>query len=489
MRYPTNGIDYTNRDYTAYKQMLIQKLQEEIPEYTDTSETDAGIVIIEGLANGLDILSMYSDVIANDVVLNTTYDRNIAIMLAGNLGYIPYNQSASVIPMVFLLEEEGEEDTLIPRGTVVTTEEGEEEDSDEAVSFETLEDLIIPAGCIGDEKDEDGNYLYTVLAEQGETVDEDYLGSSNGSPNQTFELTFDSVITDSVHIYVDEGEGFIEWKKVDSFLDSEMGDRHYILNVDDFDKCHVQFGNSIRGKIPAVFDNNIMASYRTGGGTIGNVKEGAVTEIESEIGADECFNLAPVTLAHDKETIESIKYNAPAKWRTRDRAITLQDYKDLILSSVWGHEKFFAYDNVIALNSSTDSLGVDIYYQLKPGYSMTNELFAETSSFITERKIIGTSFTINPYIPYPVNIKGALLINKDYTPADVVDEVKKYINDEYFAPGEFTFEDEIVIAELEAEIVASIPGVRSFRVQEPNEAIITAEKSSQIITLGTLTIV
>ena len=66
-RIATDGIDYTNRDYEAYKEMLIQNLQEKMPEYTDTRETDAGIVILECLANGLDILSMYNDAVANEI--------------------------------------------------------------------------------------------------------------------------------------------------------------------------------------------------------------------------------------------------------------------------------------------------------------------------------------------------------------------------------------------------------------------------------------
>ena len=65
-----------------------------MPEYTDTSQTDAGIVIIECLANGLDICSLYSDVIANDCFLPTTQDRRIAVLLARQLRYIAKNQTA-----------------------------------------------------------------------------------------------------------------------------------------------------------------------------------------------------------------------------------------------------------------------------------------------------------------------------------------------------------------------------------------------------------
>ena len=55
------NVDYTNKDYESFRQDMIVRLQQKIPEYTDTSESDFGIVLIELLAHGLDILSYYND--------------------------------------------------------------------------------------------------------------------------------------------------------------------------------------------------------------------------------------------------------------------------------------------------------------------------------------------------------------------------------------------------------------------------------------------
>ena len=122
-RIPTQGIDYTSRDYEAFRELLIAKLKEKMPEYTDTSETDAGIIIIEALANGLDIMSLYADIVANDVILTTTQDRKLAVILARCLGYIPYNQTAAKYQQVFVLSEIQEDDIVIPQGKVVKTVE------------------------------------------------------------------------------------------------------------------------------------------------------------------------------------------------------------------------------------------------------------------------------------------------------------------------------------------------------------------------------
>ena len=181
-RKPSLNIDYTSRDYEAYRDSMIQTLQEKMPEYTDTTENDAGIVIIEALANGLDILSLYADVVANDVLLPTTQSRRLAVLIARILGYTPYNQTASEYKQVFVLSEVQQNDVIIPRGTVVKTQD----DNDlETIFFETAQDLTIPAGSLGDEQDDDGNYIYAVKVVSGETINQDVIGTSTGAPLQS----------------------------------------------------------------------------------------------------------------------------------------------------------------------------------------------------------------------------------------------------------------------------------------------------------------
>ena len=234
-RKPTQGIDYTSRDYEAYRTLLIQELQKRMPEYTDTSQTDAGIVIIECLANGLDICSLYSDVIANDCFLPTTQDRRIAVLLARQLRYIAKNQTASVIQQVFVLSNVMDRDIIIPKGSVVHTAESTDM---VVVYFETTDDLIIPAGELGDEKTEAGEYKYMVNVQQGTSVNEDLLGTSNGQPYQSFKLNYQEVLTDSIQLMIDEGNGFELWTQVNTFIDSDETSKHYTVTVDEFDNCY-----------------------------------------------------------------------------------------------------------------------------------------------------------------------------------------------------------------------------------------------------------
>lgn len=483
MRKITQGLDYTSRDYRAYKELLISKLQEKMPEYTDISETDAGIVILEAFANGLDICSYYADAIANDVMLATTQDRRLAVLLAQDLGYTPYSQTASQIPMVFTLEVEQEEDTIIGRGTVVTTVST---DDVESIYFETTEDLIIPAGKLGNEKDENGNYIYTVIAIQGETIEDDYLGTSNGTAYQSFVLSYIEVLVDSLEVYVDEGDGESLWTRVDNFQDCDADSKVYTVTVDDYDNCTIEFGNGLRGKIPAIYDNGIRAEYRVGGGEVGNVQENTVTIMETDIAyVEECTNLEPVVRGHDKESIEEIRYNAPAHNRTRDRAVTLMDYEDLLCINVNKFDSFFGILNTKAIRNEDNYLNLFLYYQMREDYEMTQELEEEIASFFSTRTMLGTSYTLKPYESYTLNIDANLIVDNDYLTREVQEEVEAYLTS-YFSYGNFTFGDEIVKSELEEEVKNSIDGIRAFRITTPSAEIITTTNDYEIFTLGTV---
>lgn len=480
-RVPTKNIDYTSRDYEAFRDLLITKLQEKMPEYTDTSETDAGIVILEALANGLDILSLYADIVANDVILPTTQSRKLAVLIARCLGYTPYNQTASEYQQVFVLTTARSIDTIIPSGTIVKTKE----DTDiSTLYYETLEDLTIPSGCLGDETNTDGSYKYTVTVRAGRSIRQDVLGNSTGAPLQSFKLSYTEVLTDSIELYVNQGQGTELWTQVDSFYDSDETSKVYMVTVDDFDQCTIQFGNGIKGAIPLTYPNGIIANYRVGGGDASNVDENIINTLDTGIAyVSKTFNLSADVLGHDKESLESIKLNAPASYRSRDRLVTLQDYKDLIRIN------FLEFLDVQAVGGTGENQKTAyIYYVLKSGYSMTSDLISRITEYVTNRSMIGTSFELNSYVSQTTNITANLYVDGDYDTNTVKQQVIDYIRQVIFKSGNILFEDSIVKSDLESEIKNTIEGVLSFRITSPTVDIISPSAPQNILTLGSITV-
>lgn len=482
MRKPTKGIDYTNRDYEAYREMLIQKLQEKMPEYTDTSQTDAGIVILECLANGLDICSLYSDIIANDLFLPTTQDRKLAVLLAKHLGYTPKNQTASVLAQVFVLSSIQSEDTLIPKGTVVATIEDEDA---EQVFFETVDDLIIPKGKLGDEKDDDGNYIYVVPVIQGETVEEDMIGVSNGQPYQSFQLNYPDVLVDSIELYLVENDNAEQWEQVKSLLEYDEDDKVFTVNVDEFDNCFIEFGSGVRGAIPSV-DSELVVTYRVGGGEIGNVQPNTVVELVDSLAyIDTTFNpYEPSTLGHEKEDIDEIRENGPAYFRTRDRAITEQDYADLVKIN------FYEIVGAVAIHNG---LNINMYCQVRDGYEdkttggVTDAMKQAIIDYFSTRIIPGTSLSLFDGVEWSLNLRVNLIIDDDYSRDVVKSEVEDFIKNSYFSKNAFTFRDKFTCSDLEREVRDTVDGVESFRIVNPIGDTLTAPNDYQYIVLGNIT--
>lgn len=487
-RTPTPGIDYTSRDYEGFRQMMLQELGIKMPEYTDHSQTDAGIVIMELLSKGLDIISYYTDVMANETLLTTCRRRENANLWCDILSYVPRNATPSRVMQVFKLTGVQTENVVIPAMTQVKTRQSATE---EEIVFETEEPLTIPAGKLGNETDENGKYLYQVSAVQGITVEGEIVGGSNGTPNQSFQLSYPSVINDSVVIEVNEGSGFEYWTRVTNFVESGPEDRHFVLKVTNDNYTSVVFGDGVTGKIPARFDNGIRAAfYRVGGGTKGNVGANKVNLLESSLAlVDSTFNPEEAyEKGYDRETVDEIKINAPRYGETKWGALTLKDFAGVVL---------YNFPQVVYANSERDTEDIDdihIYLLTDEGAVINDSLMSELTAFFDEndggRKIVGADeIIIEPASLVPVGLEANLIVKDRYSRSAVSAQIRELIED-YFAVGNYPFNQELSLSELAAYVMNpdnAILGIKSFYFISPEEPVLTPT-AKQIFTLGELTI-
>ena len=355
-------LDYSTRDYEGFRTDLIKGLQQRIPEYTDTSQTDAGIVILELLAHNLDLLSYYNDKTANEVYLDTAKERSNIINLAKMLGYTFNDGRPSQFEQVFEIVPQDTEFTIPMRYLVKTTGNSVEE----SLYFETDNELVIPPNCVGNEKDAEGNYLYSVPVTQGYTVKGEIVGTSDGSANQSFTLNNYPVIKDSISLVITESTGEIEeWTRVENFLNSSPKDKHFVVSISANDKGVITFGNGRSGKIPSVKLDGIEATYRVGGGEIGNVSAMTINQMEQKLaGIVQTYNpSSAIVLGVDKEDDETIKTKAKSSFKSTWGAITLADYVDIAktyleiidATSVKGDTKFDVVVTILPNNYNTST--------------------------------------------------------------------------------------------------------------------------------------
>jgi len=178
----------------------------------------------------------------------------------------------------------------------------------------------------------------TVPASHARAVRGEVLGSSAGVPGQRFPLRHRPVVPDAEPLVVEvsTGDGFQEWTCVDSFAGSGPADQHVVLDATGGD---VHFGPAVRepggalrqfGAVPAKDTVIRVPDYRTGGGRRGNVARGLLrVQREPVPFVSRVENRRAARGGVDGETLAEASVRAPLALRTRDRAVTAEDYEQL----------------------------------------------------------------------------------------------------------------------------------------------------------------
>lgn len=177
----------------------------------------------------------------------------------------------------------------------------------------------------------------SVTATQAESIAYEVVGGSDGSIDQIHSLSDSPVIDGSLELEVDESDGFRTWTEVSDFFGSSVDDTHYVLNRA---TGQIRFGDGKHGRVPVGNPRrraNIRARrYRVGGGTRGNVKAESLKVLQSSIqGIDANAVLNPFAAAGgaDEETLQEARNRAPLVLKSRDRAVTPEDFEALAVRS------------------------------------------------------------------------------------------------------------------------------------------------------------
>lgn len=467
------GFDFSTKDYEGFRNSMIEMLKVKIPEYSDFSQSDAGIVLIELLAYNLDLLSFYNDKVANELFLETAMERESVAKLSTMLGYKLKESSPSHFKQVFEITTQ-ETPFIIPKGYIVQTEDSTAE---QMVQFETDEALVIPPHCNGLETDEDGNYLYAVNITQGYSVVGEVVGSSNGATNQQFLLNYCPVLYDSVEIYVNEGIGFERWERKDNFLDSISSSKHYTLFIADNGTATIKFGNGVSGKIPDIRNNNILANYRVGGGTVGNVGVKTIIKMPQKL-ADikKTFNPQEAYIkGRDREDIEEARVKAPASLGTRYGVVTLADFKNLALT-IPGIKR------ANAVRGGDYSTIVNVFYL--PDGTVSNEQLEDTMiELYDERKLVGTHVVVSEATYKKININVTAKCFSTYVGLDIQEQIIVTLEN-LFQESKYDFGEVPEQSDLIMELL-NLEGVRAVDVVIEGEKTL---QTNELVTLGELSV-
>jgi len=204
-----------------------------------------------------------------------------------------------------------------------------------------------------------GLYANTVWAIQGETVNDETLGSSTGLPSQTYTLKKTPVLVDTESIWVNEYptisgeerseleksgeyetlsvtdendkvlEFWVKWTLIDNLVYASSTQRCYTF---DYASGQVTFGDGVNGKIPPTGPDNIKADYRSGGGSKGNLSALEIKDMKSSIPfVEKALNPCASAGGMDAGSVETAMDQGPYLLKHRNRGTTAEDMEQLTL--------------------------------------------------------------------------------------------------------------------------------------------------------------
>lgn len=450
------AIDYATKDYEGFRQLMLDLIPQYAPEWTDTSQSDFGVVLIELLANGLDILSYYQDKNFNESFLATAKTRKAVINLCRMLGYELAHQTPAIHKIEFTKEESFLDDTIIiPKGTKIGTDATE----GAQVVFELLEeDVILPAGVS----------TATSYATHGITITDNILGTSDGTEFQSFKLAYPDVLKDTLQVVTIENEREIAWERVGDFLSSEQGDRHYTISTNEANEMFIHFGNGLSGRIPTK-NTVIKAHYRVGGGTIGNVGLNTINSFVDVEYAGVTFKNTELYLrGEDVEDIEHAKLVAPKHFRNFGRAVTKLDFEDIVME-IEGVAKAKCIET---FNENGD---LHIYVVPSDYGALTEGLEKKILDKLNQVKLVHDNPILfsTDYTEFTVDLQ--VITYSNYINSDVTNRVEEAILN-FFDVGKMEFGDDIFISSIVGEVM-KVEGVRNVIVNSPLTDIEVPENS------------
>lgn len=450
----TATIDYLSKDYEGFRGALLDFAASKMPEWQSRSEGDFGVTMVELMAYMGDVLSYYGDRIQAESYLDTASQRVSLLQIAQLLGYIPSNGVAATGTVTFETANPGKA-VVVPAGTQVTTDFMESIDG--SLIYETDDAVTVP---------ENGGTA-TVGVTHGVTKTMVLLGVSDGLPGQQFRIPESPVLQGTVRLFVDsdtDGQGnpvAVEWSATDYLVDVDANDPAFTTFNDAYGATWVQLGDGINGVIPGI-GLNVYATYRVGGGQIGNIAAQQITGFVSSNVNGVSISLdsagAPVSSAMtggaDPESNEQIRANAPRVFRAQDRAVTLQDFKDVALG----------VPGVLRANAVAGTYtSVTLYVCGPNGMAPNDDLITAVSTAVQAKALAGTSVTVAAPTFVAVNVGAtgnavAVQVYDRYKQSKVAMDVQAAIQN-LLSFANVDFGVRLTVSDFYAAIM-SVPGVQ-----------------------------
>ena len=308
-------------------------------KYNDWDFNGSGLsILLDVLAYNTHYNAMVAHLSLNETFLDSAQIRGNVVSHAKLLGYVPRSLASSraVINVVVTPGSTVADQVTILRGTRFSTVVDQVR-----YFFVATESHVAPVSG--------GKYTFTNIPIRQGTLKRMIYRVDTSLGNQKFEIPDENIDTSTVRVRLKantESDSYSIYTQFTSLVNINENSQIYYLQETPQGLYEIYFGDGILGKKPTS-DNIVEIEYIY---TDGTVADGAnlFTAVDNISG----YSNIAVTVATNsfgggiRESIESIRYNAPLTFTAQNRAVTADDYRAIILKnvanveaiSVWGGE-------------------------------------------------------------------------------------------------------------------------------------------------------
>lgn len=403
MAQTTKRIRVSELDFNEIKTNLrtYLKSQEEFKDYN--FEGSAMNTLLDVLSYNTHYNSIYANMVANEMFLDSAVKRDSVVSLAKHLGYRPRSSTAATARLnITINNPTGSPSSLtMPKGTVFRSRVN----ADNYQFVTTADVTIVPT---------EGVYTFTNIDVKEGTLLTTLYTKESSNTSQRFLIKNPSVDVSTIKVKVQNSITDLTtttYTLADNIL--EVGSQSTVFFLDAVENGYyeVSFGDGILGK--ALDDGNIVGiEYIVCNEASANGATGFT--LQSSVGGSTNATITTVINSENgapRETIQSIKFNAPKAYSAQNRAVTAEDYKVILpklynnidTMQVWGGE-----DNDPPIYGK-------VFLSIKPktGTSLTTS----TKDAIKNSVLAGkTMVSITPEIIDPVYIDIIPTINVYWNP-------------------------------------------------------------------------
>jgi hypothetical protein len=336
-----SNIQMTGLDFQDIKSNMIKFMQSQ-DTFKDYNFAGSGLsVLMDILAYNTQYNAYYLNMVSNEMFLDTALQRSSVVSQAKVLGYTPKSSVAPSATINVTVHGVAESSITIPKFTPFISRAIDGVN----YTFLTEDDITVNTNF-------DTAVFQNVLIKQGTSSNYSFVVNSTNNPKFSFEIPDTNIDTSTLTVTIQQSgvNTNTETFNLASYYPTLDGNsKVYFIQEGLSGNYEIYFGNGILGQ--KLIDGNIVrVNYIS---TKGISSHGAnnfslIQGIQGYANTT-ITSISAATNGSDKESIDSIKFQAPKSFSAQSRAVTKDDYITAIQQntlgisfdavSVWGGEE------------------------------------------------------------------------------------------------------------------------------------------------------